>query len=100
MSVQLRSRDQLQKDMNKAMGIGGIAALLTAGGIAYVIALAGVSTIMEGLQVGALLWLLLFVPTVLYSLAYEGQHKKAFLIMISYQFVAFLLMASILALWA
>ena len=99
MSSQRRSKEEMSKGMTKAMIGGAVAALLTALGVGYVIALAQPAGLVEAVQLAFFLWIGFLLPIATYALVYEGQHKNAFLLFVSYQLLAFVAMAATLTLW-
>lgn len=70
---------------------------------AYVLALfvnyAGAITAWEGVQIGFWAWFGFVVTTSLGSILFEGRHKGLYFINNTYQFVTFVIMGAILAVW-
>ncbi|MEK7649416.1 MAG: DUF1761 domain-containing protein [Patescibacteria group bacterium] len=83
----------------QAMAWGFVGAMLTAFVLAHFIKMLDITTVGGALPLAFWTWLGYIVTTKLADVAFESQSKTSFLIYVSYQLVAFLVMASILALW-
>jgi len=83
----------------KAMTISFFTGLLMSYVLAYLIDYAQASTIAQGLQIGAWLWLGFVATSTLSPTLFEGRNTKLWLINVSYELVALLVMGAILAVW-
>ena len=95
-----------QKDMEaekakmpQFMGIGLVAALVTAYVLALFVNLADAATIAEGLQVGFWVWLGFVVTTSLGGFTWSGRPMNLYYLENANHLVAFLVMGAILAVW-
>lgn len=99
MAAQSRSKEELSKGMTWVFVGGAVVSILEAFGVGYVAALAQPGGLVEALQLAFFLWIGFLLPIASYALVYEGQHKNAFLLLVSYQLVAFVAMAATISLW-
>ena len=95
------------KDINKTKnGMGKyyltafIATLLFAYVLALFIKFLAITTLLDGLQVGFLIWLGFVITIAINSVLWEGKPFEVYLINIAQQLVVFLAVSSILVLWA
>jgi len=95
-----KTEEDLRKGgRTSAMAWGFVGSMLTAFVLAHFVKMLGITTVGGALPLAFWTWLGYIVTTKLADMAFEGQSKVTFLIYVSYQLVAFLVMASILALW-
>ena len=87
-----------QKGMTKYYLMSLIASLISVYVLAVLIKSLGVTTILSGMCVGFLVWI--FIATVMInSILWEGKSVNLYLLNVSYQLVAYLIMGAILAVW-
>ena len=87
-----------QKGMRKYYLISLIASLISVYVLAVLIKSLGATTILSGMCVGFLVWI--FIATVMInSILWEGKSINLYILNVSYQLVAYLIMGAILAVW-
>ena len=87
------------KGMNMTYGLSGIGALVMAFVLANITGYAQVDTLVEGVQVGFLVWLGFVVTTMLNSVIYDGKPWRLYFINAGYYLVSLVLMGALLAVW-
>lgn len=89
----------LKEGASTAMVGAGIASLVMAFILAHFVQFAEATTFVEGATVGIWAWFGFVVTTHLARVLYEDGNKEIYLISMGYNFVSFLLMGGILAIW-
>ena len=87
------------KGMNMTYDLSGIGALVMAFVLANITGYAQVDTLVEGVQVGFLVWLGFVVTTMLNSVIYDGKPWRLYFINAGYYLVSLVLMGALLAVW-
>jgi hypothetical protein len=103
MKLSGRSNGDLNKAKKKGMAgtmLAGFASILVMSYVlAYFVGLAGASTVLEGAQVGFLLWLGFIATVMLGIVLWENKPVKLYVLNIAHYFVVMLMMGAILAVW-
>ena len=88
-----------EKGMAKSYTIGFLASIVTAYVLAIFINFSQVSSVMDGVVIGALAWLGFIATTMLGIILWEGKPVKLYLINVSQYLVSLVVMGAILAVW-
>jgi len=97
------TKQDIEKSKKKGMGklylVAFIATLVTSYVLAFLIKLANVTNVYDGVKIGLLLWLGMAVPIILGSVLWEGKAKGYFFINVFHYLVSVVLMSIILTRW-
>lgn len=91
--------DSGKKQMSKTYSMAFVGALITAYILAVILDLVGATTILEGLQIGFLIWLGFVATTTLSTVLFENKKTDLYLLNNGYNLVSTLVMSVILILF-
>jgi hypothetical protein len=91
--------DEGKKQMPKTYAFAFVGALIMGYILAILLNLTGAITIMDGLQIGFLVWLGFIATSSLSLVLFEGRKQELYLLNSGYNLVGILVMSAILALW-
>jgi hypothetical protein len=80
-------------------GIDFLARLFLVWGLAFVVSLSGADTLVEGLLIGLFAWFAFLLTTHWAQVAFEQRNIKVYAIFVGYQFVVFMMLGPLFALW-
>jgi hypothetical protein len=99
MGLTAKNMAEAKKKMGMLYVLSFVATLITGYVLAVMTQTTQVLTVLEGLQLGALLWIGFIGPVQFTDVVFAGRPWKLYLINTGYQFIAMLVMSTILVLW-
>ncbi len=94
-----KRQEELRSGMGQAYGVTFLAALLLAYILARFVAVAEAKTILQGAQIGFLVWLGFVVTTSSGDYLFAGRPPRLYLINMAYQGVSLIVLGALLAAW-